>query len=377
MYFLSAVFALPGNFLLIGFAVCSAIAITTHSSSHAFGWAPLTLAVAVFLCAIAVSTVGSVDVDRSLRLSAPLMPAVLLFVVVTAHSAGARDIRLLYLVLSAIGLGLAATLLWSAWSPANGMSLFEVVPRLGIPILVVPNDVTILALIAPLSLMLLFREPRGPVSVVSGLSILLSVATVCAYRSRTAVLAMSIALLSAAAFSRCYRRRTFWAVGLPAALLLVALICIDVPQFPGSSLLNKFHEAGLNGRMGQWTNAWTMYLSAPLLGQGPHTFGLFHTPPWPHNLYLEVLAEQGLLGLITFGGMLVFGIVGGWKLRRAPTEDTRYLGVGALAALIALCSAGMFELTLVREWVVTILFTLLSVINQLMSSQIKQRAVNE
>ena len=125
--------------------------------------------------------------------------------------------------------------------------------------------------------------------------------------------------------------------------------------------------------MRDWTTAWTMFFYAPLVGQGPHTYGLFHTPPWPHNLYLEVLAELGLLGLIGLGGMLVCGIVGGWKLRHAPTEDTRFLGVGALASLIGLCSAGAVELTLLREWVVTTLFTLLGVIGHLLSLQTKQR----
>ena len=195
IYFAGCALPLSGNFPLLGFALCSTLAVATGSSRRAFGWRPLTLAVMAFLGATAVSTVGSVDLGRSLSLSTPFLPAMLLFVVVTAYSAGPRDICRLYLALSAVGLGLAAQLLWAAWSPPNGLGLDALVPRLGIPILVVPNDVTILAVIAPLSLMLLFRKPRGLVGLVTALSLLLSVGAVCAYQSRTAVLTMSIALL--------------------------------------------------------------------------------------------------------------------------------------------------------------------------------------
>src|SRR5687767_7203897 len=110
MYFASAVLPLGGNLLLIGFALFSTCAIATHSSSRRVVWNPLTLAVVAFLCVMAISTMGSEDVGRSVRLSAPLLPAALLFVVMAAHSEGPRDVRLLYLVLSAISLGLSAIL---------------------------------------------------------------------------------------------------------------------------------------------------------------------------------------------------------------------------------------------------------------------------
>jgi O-antigen ligase len=49
----------------------------------------------------------------------------------------------------------------------------------------------------------------------------------------------------------------------------------------------------LYGRIPVWLAAWAMFLQAPVLGHGPHTF--FYTGPdatgmgWPHNLYLELL----------------------------------------------------------------------------------------
>ena len=215
---------LLGSLPLVGFAVCGALAVTTRSGAcHPLGWAPLTLAVAAFLCSTAVSTAASVDVARSLSLSAPFLPGVLLFVVLAAHASGPEDVRRLYLVLSATGLGLAVLLLLrAAWSPPDGIDLFALVPRLGIPILVVPNDVTVLAVLAPLSL-LLCHEPRGTVGLIAALSLLLSAGAICAYRSRTAILTMAIALICAAALSRYYRQRAFRATAATAALLLALL----------------------------------------------------------------------------------------------------------------------------------------------------------
>jgi O-antigen ligase len=369
IYFAGWVLPLPGNLPLIGFALCSLLAVATSSRACSPGWFPLTLAVVVFLAATAVSTLVSVDFGRSLRLSTPFLPAGLLFFVAASHWEGTQAIRRLYLVLSVVGLGLAATVLWGAWMAPYGLRLHALVPRLGVPMLVVPNDLTILAVIAPLSWVLLCRTPLRLGSLIPALSLLLSAGAVGVYRSRTAILTLLVALLCATAVSQNVRRCWLWWVGGLVVLLLVLLTCLDVFHFSGPSLLTKFLERGLSGRSKYWTTAWAMFGDAPLVGRGPHTFGLFHTTPWAHNLYLEVLAEQGLLGLLALGGLLSCGLVGGWTLRRAPTEDGRLVGAGALAGLVGFCTAGAVELTLLREWVVTMLFMLLGVISHLVSMQ--------
>ena len=78
-------------------------------------------------------------------------------------------------------------------------------------------------------------------------------------------------------------------------------------------------EAGHSGMTGLWdarlpiwSHAWQTFLQHPLMGQGPHTFSYTSVDgiqvSWAHNLYLETLAEQGILGLAALltllGGML-------------------------------------------------------------------------
>ena len=116
-----------------------------------------------------------------------------------------------------------------------------------------------------------------------------------------------------------------------------------------------------------------MFLQAPVLGHGPHTF--FYTGPdatgmgWPHNLYLELLAEQGIIGFAALVFLLVIGVSAAWHLHQATRSDVRIFGAGALAGLVSFCFAAFLELSLLRQWVVITLFVLLGATAQLASFQ--------
>jgi hypothetical protein len=70
---------------------------------------------ALFLLATGLSLLVSDDIGRSLRLSASLLPALLLSLLITEYFQNTKDIRLLYLACSTVSLGLAIALLWAAW----------------------------------------------------------------------------------------------------------------------------------------------------------------------------------------------------------------------------------------------------------------------
>jgi O-antigen ligase len=311
------------------------------------------------------------------RLSASLLPAVLLFFVVAEHFDGTRDTRRLYLTFSAVGLGLASVLLWTAWRN-GGVEPSGLVSDVGSPILLVPNDGTFLAVVAPLSLAVLSREHRGAVGVLTALSVLLSVCAVGILQSRVATLTMVASTTCAATL--------VWPRLGPACGLVILILVLLIDGFLGFPLVAKFSLI-LNMRIPLWLAAWAMFLDAPLLGHGPHTFVLLYRSylrdlslptwlqvdtrvvPWAHNLYLEVLAEQGIVGLVALGFLLVCGAVTAWKIQRTALGEARIFAAGALAGLVGLCGAAVFELSLLRQWVVIMIFTLLGVIAQLSSSQ--------
>jgi O-antigen ligase len=293
-----------------------------------------------------------------------IIPAALLFFLVTEHFDGPRDIRLLYVTFSMLGVVLASKMLWAAWH-ANGTVNLRVT-RLGIPLLVDPNDLTFLAIIAPLSLVLLCREARQACRIIAGLSIFLSLCAACVFRSRTAVLTTIISLTCITLLTQ---RRRRLATGLAALLALVLLaFLLNVLFFPNSQLIEKVIRSNygtLSGRTPVWADAWTLFLRAPVLGHGPHTFGVFSKIPYVHNLYLEVLAERGGLGLAALGVLIAFGLAAAWRLQRVAFSDAALLGAGALAGLVGFCSAAVVDLSFVHQWVAIILFVLLGTIVRL------------
>jgi O-antigen ligase len=113
-----------------------------------------------------------------------------------------------------------------------------------------------------------------------------------------------------------------------------------------------------------------MFREAPLVGRGASAFAAEYPervarlalPPgyrpddepvaWPHDLYLEVLAERGLLGLAGFAALPV---AAGLALRRARRR-TRDRAVAAgteacLAAGAAFLVMAAFDLTFRKDWV--------------------------
>jgi O-antigen ligase len=352
----------------------SLFAVITRPQVSKAGWSPLALLMMTFLVLTAISTMLSVDIGRSVRFSKPLLPAVLLFFLVAEYFDGPRDIHLLYRMLSVVGLMLASTVLWEAWHTIDAQHIRRFIVSLRIPLLVVPNDVTFLAMIVPLSLVLVYREPRTMWGILAVLSLVLSVCAICVLKSRTAALVTVISLLCVTMLTQTKRRLLCGLIGI--LLLVLAGLLLNSLLFPESQLVAKVvHEWGgksgrtIDGRTPVWAVAWSLFTNAPVLGHGAHTFGVFHPDPqWVHNLYLEALAEQGLLGFMTLGCLLAAGLSVAWKLRRVASRDVHLFGAAAFASLVGFCSAAVVELSFIRLWVVITLFVLLGVIARLSSS---------
>jgi len=356
-------------------ALCSALAALTRSQARTTVWSSLALLVVVFLAETLVATLLSVDIGRSVRLGMQLLPAVLLFFLVTEHFDGPRDIRLLYLTFSMLGIVLASKMLWVAWHAHGTVGLR--VTKLDIPLLVDPNDLTFLALTAPMSLVLLYREKFQATGIIAGLSIFLSLYAACVFRSRTAILAAGIALGCVTLLTQRSRRLATGLAALPALFLLAFLL--NALFFPNSQLVEKVireNYSTLSGRTPVWVAAWKLFLDAPVLGHGPHTFGVFSQTSYVHNLYLEVLAERGGLGFAAFGVLIAYGLAAAWRFQRVASGDAALWGAGALAGLVGFCSAAVVDVSFVHQWVAIILFVLLGIIAHLgcinQDSEVKQ-----
>ena len=108
-------------------------------------------------------------------------------------------------------------------------------------------------------------------------------------------------------------------------------------------------------RMAHWQAAWDMYQSSPIVGIGPGGYTLaypmfrvndFWTDPLghAHNIYLNIMAETGFLGLVTYAGQLIAWVVvvsGGF--RRSQTRFDRALAAGVLATLAGVALHNIFD----------------------------------
>jgi O-antigen ligase len=207
-------------------------------------------------------------------------------------------------------------------------------------------------------------------------------------QSRTALVTLVVA---AAAFTTLVARRLPARRHVALAALGGAVTVLAVDACLGFSLVHKVtHDWQGSGRLALWATALSMFHSAPALGHGPSSYALHYrstvdalglppwiaadrgVTPWPHNLYLELLAEQGVVGLLAFValGAVAFALL--VRVIRSPHTDIHLLGAGAGASLIAFLAAAVFELSFLRVWVTIVLFTVLGLLTAL--SRTEKRA---
>lgn len=107
-------------------------------------------------------------------------------------------------------------------------------------------------------------------------------------------------------------------------------------------------------RLQLWRAAWEMWTERPLLGVGPDNFRVLYGPylrlsPFDdrvttNNLYLEILATLGMLGLITFLAIILNLGRRWWHwCHSVSSVETRLLGLGLAVALAAFLVHGFVD----------------------------------
>jgi O-Antigen ligase len=156
-------------------------------------------------------------------------------------------------------------------------------------------------------------------------------------------------------------------IGGTATLLLVALLAGapaaasrawgDFKKPPSTALrentLARFATANGNGRYEYWKVALHASGSRLLSGSGPGTYQLLWQPRAPyfssvvnaHSLYLETLAETGIVGLALLAGFLVRVLTASLRSAANSRQAQRTRGAGATAAMIA------FLVSAIADWV--------------------------
>jgi putative inorganic carbon (HCO3(-)) transporter len=342
----------PTREVSVGKLLGAAVVVTYLASRPHRRWVPLPKTFWVllaFLVVLVVSLLRSGRVsDGAVQCTRYVLFAVFYFLVVQLVTDRARLVRLAEVfVVSSTAAAVVGTIRFLA----------SMTGRASGPIGEANDFAYVLATAVPLAFYLAWchREHRAFWLAASGVLLV----TIALTFSRGALVGLGLAALWAALHSRTIAKGL--AVGAVAvAMLGGALLAID-SQWVNQRIHAKTAVAEENwaSRQAMWRGAIDMFHAEPLLGVGtglyPHRAAEFvHGEPWgivepvAHNAYLEVLAEDGAIGLTLF----VTFIGGSWltiaRARRAAriTNDTdaSWLGLALQAsAIVAVVSAAFLS----------------------------------
>jgi len=218
---------------------------------------------------------------------------------------------------------------------------------------------------APLAISLaLFGRDTRERWVAAGASVILLLAQGLA-NSRGALIGLVVAVVVIAVLGWRRERLAIVAAVFGVPLALIAWFGQLIPQHLQNAVLNQVRINGLTlscapntgvndanfstiERLAHWVAGLRMFLAHPILGVGAgnynNAYAQYAVACWPeplghaHNYYINVAAETGILGLVTFLGLVAAALYLGWrathpssfsrlwtKLPGAPTARLRWL----------------------------------------------------
>ena len=149
-------------------------------------------------------------------------------------------------------------------------------------------------------------------------------------------------------------------------IFIFGLFLLGLGVFFGGPILGRFtssfdlSEGSNQGRLEIWRQALDFFWEKPFLGHGLSSYPLlvdpalnYKSPVSAHNLYLEILTELGLLGLLFFSAWF-FG-----ALKKSFRQKSNPLFLGIFSALVFFAVHSLFELPLYQPVVIFLLCFLL------------------
>lgn len=201
----------------------------------------------------------------------------------------------------------------------------------------------------PILVLLLLYKPLGPwrLLLIASTGLLLYVLPVTG--SRAGLLGFMIALLWLWWTSR--RRIASAVVGMIALAILFATLPEEYQQ-RYATLTSSRIDASSRGRIDTWVDGLNMVVDRPLLGVGINSFRAAHDirDGWAldaHNMYLQILAEVGLIGALPFLAFLFQLLVLNRRAARMLEKEPawrfeRLILQGLFAGLLAFLVTAMF-----------------------------------
>lgn len=146
----------------------------------------------------------------------------------------------------------------------------------------------------------------------------------------------------------------------PVAAVLALALGATVLAYGRVDMRRSFSpwSDSVNSRTIMADGALALFAERPILGWGPgsyrtefprhrspdyHRHAISNLALTSHNRVLDVMAETGLLGLLTYGGLVVGALVAGvMAARRAPSLDDRLLVLGLVLGIVMAIVGSLF-----------------------------------
>ena len=333
------------------------LVVHAQSESGAVGrFPPIGVAVIVFLASRFVALLPSpVLTDAVPMLRTNLTGVVLFFVVTTVVRTREQAIWVLNGAVAGLGLvGLQATYQYATGAPSEvgfvtgtGQLVSRVTVGFGSP-----NQLAgFLVMVLPLAAVASLRRSASALHLVTAVVAVIGIYASYSRAALVVLLAVAIVLMRAR-----------------HALVLVVLVALVLAAAAPSPLRERFSDVGdgeveLVGRPDFWGAGWNIWLENPALGGGLGSFPrdypevpdgeqdflpdtIFEPPPHAHNLFLNLLAEQGLVGFIAMIVLLARAALAAAALLRSGDHWIRSFGRSFSALLVAFCVHNQFDVTL-------------------------------
>jgi len=151
---------------------------------------------------------------------------------------------------------------------------------------------------------------------------------------------------------------------------LVLIVCLLAAALAGFFFqrLGEIDDFTAVSRLAIWGGAFTVFSQSPLLGVGFGNLrglmgGLLNLPDgWTgdaHNLYLELLAETGVIGFLIFSALIILALRAALKqMRRAQNDFNKMITVAVFAAICGVLVHGTVDYLFHTTPQVTALFFL-------------------
>lgn len=192
-----------------------------------------------------------------------------------------------------------------------------------------------MVILVPFAIERMWNERKTILRILAGWALIVCVLSVFYTYSRSAFLGL-VAVLAAMLIYRRFKPLTLLITILLLGILLTSMPVqyterlLTLTDFIPNSGANPTSDVSFRGRISENLAAWRMFMDHPLLGVGLHNYEANYLNysrelgldprregRTPHNLYLEIASEMGLLGLSWLGIFLWMVIRG---LRQARKE---------------------------------------------------------